>query len=57
MRLIAREVTPTVTTNPDATRPIRLRLSGNTFGMDRTEAIELASALVAAVDQLGEAHT
>lgn len=52
MRLLAREVTTAVTTNPDTTRPIRLRIAGNTFGMDRDETIALATALVAAVDQL-----
>lgn len=55
MRILARETTANLVCSPGSTRPIRLRMAGSTLAMERAEAIELAAALVAAVDELDKA--
>ncbi len=52
MRLTARETAPFVNAMPDSVRPIRLRAGGLTFAMDTAEAIDLATQLADAVDEL-----
>lgn len=51
MRLSA-TITASVGTRPESARPIRLRIGGLTYGMDTAEAIQLATHLADAVDEI-----
>jgi len=53
MRLCAKNSTPTVTAMPDTDiRPVRMYLGGMTYRMEPAEALELATQLADAVDEL-----
>ena len=57
MRLSGRDFEPGVVVAPGTTRPIRMRLTGLTFMLDKTEAIALATQLADAATQLTEQET
>ena len=52
MRLSARDLTVTITTMPEAARPVRLRAAGLVFALTEPEALELANQLADAVDEI-----
>lgn len=54
MRLAGREFDPGVVVAPGTTRPIRMRLCGLSFMLDKQEAIQLATQLADAATQLRE---
>lgn len=61
MRLAAQNFNPQVSARPDSTQPIRLRTGAMTYSMTTAEAIDLASKLADAVDEVnhpqqGEPH-
>ncbi|BBX72280.1 hypothetical protein H7H78_11705 [Mycobacterium shinjukuense] len=52
MRLSARNFDAKVDVTPESSRPVRLRIIGLTFGLTPPEALQLATDLADAVNQL-----
>ena len=52
MRLSGRDIQPDVKVSPGTVRPIRLRAAGLVFGMERAEALDLATQLADAVAEI-----
>lgn len=57
MRLSSRDLHAVVTVAPQSIRPIRLRACGLTYMFAADEAIDLATKLADAVDELNEGKT
>jgi len=57
VRLHARNLTPVVTSDPDATRPVLLCLAGLRVAMTPAEALALANALVDAAERTSGMET
>ena len=52
MRLSGRDTQPDIRVAPGTVRPIRLRVAGLVFGLNTSEALDLATRLADAADQL-----